>query len=92
MSHDTPSIEEFICSPKYLQLSLSVYNFSYQSSKETCMQAARIPVCRVPPPSIFLKLFAKCISSAVPSKTLPIGHPMPFEKQKLIVLNGLLKV
>jgi hypothetical protein len=84
MSHETPLIEELIWSPKYLQFSLSIDNFSYQSSKETYIQAARIPVCRVPPPNIFLILFAKCISSAVPSKTLPIGQPIPFEKQKLI--------
>jgi hypothetical protein len=39
------------------------------------------------PPSIFLITFASFISYSLPNSKLPIGQPIPLEKQKFTVSN-----
>jgi len=51
-------------------------------------QTAVIPDYLIPPPSIFLIFLANHTSFSVPSITLPNGHPIPLDKQKLTVLNS----
>jgi len=85
MLTETPYTFSFNSFASQKQFSLSIVNFSRQSSIDVNMHAARIPDYLIVPPSIFLITFANFISYSLPKSRLPIGHPIPLEKQKLTV-------
>jgi len=85
MLTETPYTFSFKSFASQKQFSLSIVNFSRQSSIDVSMHAARIPDYLIVPPSIFLITFANFISCSLAKRRLPIGQPIPLEKQKFTV-------
>uniref|UniRef100_A0A7C9DPT5 Uncharacterized protein n=1 Tax=Opuntia streptacantha TaxID=393608 RepID=A0A7C9DPT5_OPUST len=56
-------------------------SFLTLSCNATKAAAHKIPTCLIPPPKVFLSLFAFAIKLFEPTMTDPTGAPRPFDRQ-----------
>lgn len=61
----------------FLWSNCSFGRFSWSATKAA---AHRMPICLIPPPNVFLNVFAFSMKLCEPTITDPIGAPRPLER------------
>src|ERR1035437_3195927 len=72
-------------SPRNFALAWSSASFCGPCSSAMSPAAARMPACRMPPPSALRYMRERSINSALPTSSDPTGAPSPLERQNMTV-------